>query len=86
MNRSLQLNLMEIKLSPKIKKEDFDILKEYGYKSEKDFVEDALRRRILELKKVDFSTKVKDIQERMRKKRIKEGEILKDFDKFYHQK
>ena len=77
---------MEIKLSPKIKKEVFDALKEYGYKSEKDFIEDALRRRILDLKKVDFLAKVKEIRERMRKKRIREEEILKDFDKFYHRK
>ena len=77
---------MEIKLSPKIKKEIFDILKDYGYKSEMDFIEDALRRRILELKKADFLAKVKEIRVRMRKKRISEDEILKDFDKFYHQK
>ncbi len=77
---------MEIKLSPKIKKEVFDVLKEYGYKSEKDFIEDALRHRILELKKTDFLAKVKEIRERLRKKRVREEEILKDFDKFYHQK
>lgn len=77
---------MEIKLSPKIKRDFFETLKEYGYKSEKEFIEDALRLRILELKKIDFLAKVKEIREKMRKKRIGEEEILNDFDKFYHKR
>ena len=75
---------MELKLSPKIKKEVCDLLKKYGYESEKDFIEDALKRRILELKKADFLLKVKKIRERMEKRKITEEEILRDFDKFYH--
>jgi len=77
---------MELKLSPKIKGEILDILRKYGYKSEKDFVEDALKRRILELKRADFLLKVKEIRERMKKRKITEEEILRDFDRFYHQR
>jgi len=77
---------MELKLSPKIKGEILDILRKYGYESEKDFVEDALKRRILELKRAEFLLKVKEIKEKMKKKRVTEEEILKDFDRFYHQR
>jgi SOS response regulatory protein OraA/RecX len=77
---------MELKLSPKIKSEVLDILKKYGYESEKDFIEDAVARRILELKKADFLLKAKEIRERMKKKKITEEEILRDFDRFYHQR
>jgi hypothetical protein len=77
---------MEIKLSPKIKRDIFDALKEYGYESEKDFIEDALRRRILELKKTDFLSKIQGIRRLMKKRKIREEDILKDFDKFYHKK
>lgn len=77
---------MTVKLSPKIKKEVFDVLKGYGYASEKDFIEDALRRRILELKKADFLAKAKEIREKVNKKGLKEEAVLKDFDKFYHKK
>jgi hypothetical protein len=77
---------MELKLSPKIKGEIFDVLRKYGYGSEKDFIEDAVARRILELRKADFLLKVKEIRERMKKKKITEDEILRDFDRFYHQR
>jgi len=77
---------MELKLSPKIKGEILDILRKYGYESERDFIEDALKRRILELRRADFLLKVKEIRERMRKKKITEEEILRDFDRFYHQR
>ncbi len=45
---------MEVKVSSKIKKEISEILDVYGYKNEKEFIEDALWRRILELKKNRF--------------------------------
>jgi hypothetical protein len=58
------------------------IVKEYGYGSERLFIEDALRRLILDLKKNDFLTKIHVIRNKMKRKRINEDEILKDFDKF----
>lgn len=42
---------MEVKLSPKTRKGLAETVKDFGYKSEKEFIEDAVRRRILELKK-----------------------------------
>ena len=73
---------MQVKLSPKIQKEIPVSVKEYGYKSKREFIEDALRRRILELKKFEFLSGVKKIQKAMKKKKIKEEDILKDFEKF----
>lgn len=77
---------MVIKMLPKIKREAFAILKEYGYESTRDFIEDALRRRFLELKKADFLSKARKIREEMKKRRLREEDILRDFDKFYHKK
>ena len=75
---------MVITLSPEIKQEVVDILGRYGYKTENDFVEDALRHRILELKKRDFLLGIKKIRDRMIKKGLKREYILRDFDEFYH--
>lgn len=77
---------MEVKLSPKIGKEVSTTIKDYGYKSEKEFIEDALRRRILELKKAEFLAKTEKIRKRMKEKGFTEEEILKDFEKFSHRK
>jgi|FaiFalDrversion2_1042247.scaffolds.fasta_scaffold07118_3 ribosomal protein S8 len=73
---------MEVKVSSKIKKEIAEILEGYGYKNEKEFIEDALWRRILELKKIDFLVKTEKIRKAMRKKGVTEEEILRDFEKF----
>lgn len=75
---------MDVKLSPKVKKEISATIKDYGYGSEKEFIEDALRHRILELKKTEFLAKVKKIRDKMTKKGLTEKEILKDFEKFSH--
>ena len=77
---------MVIKLSPKIEKEVSTTTKDYGYGSEKEFIEDALRHRILELKKAEFLVRAKKIREKMRKKGFTEKEVLKDFEKFSHKK
>lgn len=73
---------MEIKLSPKIEQEILVPIREYGYQGKKDFIEDAVRRRILELREIEFLSKTKGIQDRMTKKGITEKEILEDFEKF----
>lgn len=75
---------MEIKLSPRLKKEISATIEDYGYRDEKDFVEDALRRWILELKKAEFLAITRKIREKMKKKGLAEKDILIDFDKFYH--
>jgi ribosomal protein S8 len=75
---------MEEKLSSKMKEEILDFLKDFGYKSEKEFIEDAILHRILELKKLDFLMKSEKIKTAMRKKVITEKEILRDFERFRH--
>jgi hypothetical protein len=71
---------MEVKVSSKMKKEILD----FGYESEKEFIEDAILHRILELKKFDFLMRTEKIKKAMRKKGITEKEILKDFERFRH--
>jgi|YelNatPaOPRAMG01_1025707.scaffolds.fasta_scaffold59149_5 ribosomal protein S8 len=75
---------MEVKISSKMKEEILDFLKDFGYKSEKEFIEDAILHRILELKKIDFLMKSEKIKTAMRKKGITEKEILRDFERFRH--
>ena len=77
---------MEIKLSPKIQKEIPVSMREYGYESRKEFIEDALHHWVLELKKFEFLSEVRKIKETMAEKGIKEKDILKDFEKFCHKK
>ena len=73
---------MSTKLLQKIEK---DIsLKEYGYKSADDFLVDAIRRRMLELKRLDFLASVGEAKKAMKKSRVSERDILDDFEKFYH--
>lgn len=77
---------MAVKLSTRTKKAMFDILGRYGYRSEREFIEDALRHRILELKKTEFLRGARKIREILTKKGLREENILKDFDKFYHRR
>ena len=70
----------------KIKKELPEIIKQFGYESKKDFIEDAILRRVLELRKAEFSSRVEKIKEKMKDRKMTEEEILKDFDKFIHRK
>jgi hypothetical protein len=77
---------MVVKISPEIEKEISKTRKELGYKSGKEFIEDALRHRILELKKTKFLVKTAKIQEAMKEKGIKEKDILKEFEIFSHSK
>ena len=77
---------METKLLLKTKKGISVAIEDYGYKSEKEFIEDALWHRILELKRAEFLTRVKEIKERIKKRGFTEKEILKDFEKFSHSK
>jgi hypothetical protein len=72
---------MEMKIPSKMKKEILDFLRDFGYKNEKEFIEDAILHRILELKKFDFLMKTEKIKKAMRKKGITEKEILRDFER-----
>lgn len=77
---------MVIELSPKIKREVSATIDDYGYKDMKEFIEDALRRRILELRKAEFLDKIKGIRKKIKKVSLTEEEISKDFDRFFHRK
>jgi len=76
---------MEIRLSEKLKREIPDI-KGYGYGSVKEFVEDAVQRRILDFKKVEFLSFSRRMKEKLEKKGLKEEDILEDFEKSSHKK
>jgi len=69
-----------------MKKEIFDIMRAYGYGSGKEFLEDAIRRRILDLKKIEFLKKISKIKAGLAESGLTEEDILEDFDKFHHQK
>lgn len=75
-----------VKLLEKIKKELPFVVEEYGYKSKKDFFEDAILRRLLELKRDGFASAIKDIKSAMKQKGLREKDVLKDFEKFSHSK
>ena len=77
---------MIVEISPTTKRTLSDMAERYGYKSEGDLLEDALRRRFLELKRADFLKKVAKIKTTMEKRKITEKSVLKCFDKFYHQR
>ncbi len=76
---------MEIKLSPKLKKEMPDI-KKYGYSSWQNFIEDAVRHWIISLNKKRFAEKSGKIQKALQKLNLKEEDILDEFEKFIHRK
>jgi len=77
---------MTIAVSEKIKQDIEKKFGLYGYSSFKEFVEDALKRRILDLQKTDFLQRVGKIKKEFLKKGLTEQDILSDFDKFYHRK
>lgn len=76
---------MEIRISERLKKELPDV-KPYGYETIREFIEDAIRRRILELRKAEFFSLVSKIRSSFERKGIKEEDILEDFEKFSHKK
>ena len=61
---------MEIKLSPKIEQEILVPIREYGYQGRKDFIEDAVRHRILELREIEFLSKPREFKTEWRKKAL----------------
>lgn len=74
---------MEVRISEKLKREMPDI-KGYGYGSVKEFIEDAIRRRILELEKTEFLSFGRKMRKGFEEKGLKEKDILEDFEKFSH--
>ncbi len=71
---------MVVTVSKTLEKEISSAVKEYGYTSEKSFVEDALKHRLLLLKKNKFLAGARTVREALDEKRISEKDILKDFE------
>ncbi len=77
---------MGITLPVKTKKEISAAVKEFDYKTDDEFIRDAIEYRILALKKAHFFAISDKIRAGLRKRGVTEEEILKDFEKFRHQK
>ena len=77
---------MTVELSQEMQKEMGFAIREFGYRSDREFVEDALKRRILDLRKADFLAKAKLVREKLVKRGVSPDDVLDDFDKYRHQK
>ena len=73
-------------LTQKLKRELSSSIKEFGYKSERDFVEDAIRHRLLQLKKADFLMRIKKVRHVLKANELSESDVLEDFEEFTHGK
>ena len=62
------------------------IVKEFGFQNREEFVQEAIRDKVLELQKKIFFENTNKIAANLRKKKISENELLKNFDKVSHQK
>jgi len=76
---------MDLKLPTTLEKEVEGAVREFDYKDEEQFIEDALKRRLLSLKKASFFASAKGIRDVMEKQGISEQDILAEFEVFRHQ-
>lgn len=60
-----------------IKKEAKEIIKEFGYSNEKEFISEAVRDKLAELKKLQFFLISEKIRKGLKQKGIKPKDILK---------
>lgn len=72
---------MVVTISRKLKEEISGSLKQYGYKSTRDFIEDALKHRISMLKKKAFFLDITKVRRAMKKSGLTESDILGDFER-----
>ncbi|MBI2050738.1 MAG: hypothetical protein HYT31_02940 [Parcubacteria group bacterium] len=75
---------MVVTLSETLEKEVSSAAKAHGYASEKSFVEDALKHRILLLKKDTFLAGARTVREALKGKGLSEGDVLEDFEMKQH--
>jgi len=75
---------MSITLPTKFKRDLAATVREFGYRNERDFIADAVMRRIQALKREQFIAGTSDVRAAMKKKGLKEGDIFSDFDAFLH--
>ncbi|MBI2415950.1 MAG: hypothetical protein HYV33_04825 [Candidatus Kerfeldbacteria bacterium] len=71
---------MTVRLSIQLRKAITPWIKEYGYTSTQDFVEDAIEHRLLQLKQDLFLQHTKIVKRSLRKYKLTEADILKDFE------
>ena len=62
---------------PKIEKESRDIIKDFGYLKEKDFIKEAVREKLMELKKLQFFVISEKIRKGLEKKGLEPIDVLK---------
>ena len=72
-----------VTLSDSLAKEIDKIAHEFGF-TEKQFVEDILKEKVLEYKKRLFVKGAADIRRKLALKNLTEGDIIAEFDRFRH--
>lgn len=73
-----------VKISEEISPQVDDIVKEFGFETKEEFIQEAIRDKVLELRKKLFFGGTDKIAESLRKQGVSEKDILEDFDKFKH--
>ena len=63
---------------PKIEKESRDIIRDFGYLGEKDFIREAIKEKLMELRKLRFFIISEKIREGLEKKGLESKDILKE--------
>ena len=74
--------MTQVKIQNKIISMQLPKVIDYGYKDELEFIKDAVRARILDLKKIEFGKLVNKVKNKMIEQKITEKDILKDFNEF----
>ena len=75
--------MRNITLSDSLAKEIDKVAHEFGF-TEKQFVEDMLKEKLLEYKKRLFVKGTSDIRRKLAMKDLTEGEIIAEFERFRH--
>ena len=63
-----------------IQKETKEMIKDFGYADEKEFISEAVREKLAELKKLQFFIISEKIRKGLKKKRLKPEDILKKIE------
>lgn len=76
------MKTIEIVLPKKIEAMIKELLPELGYKSEHEFISDAVSSRLLEIKKAKYTKLSEKINELLKTKKVSLDDILIDFERF----
>ncbi len=61
-----------------------EVVEKFGFKTKEEFVQEAIRDKILELQKKHFVVGTDRIAKRLKEKGIQEKEIVEGFNRFKH--